>query len=292
MLFPALARRAGLMPDRRQHLDQCRRHGGARLRQHAKPRARPRSGAADGRDLERAARPGEGQFRLRPEAALHRRGGHARHRHRGGAEALPRPRGQAVAFAGVPIPAAALKLFRHARDSGRQRAHRLRADAAHPDRIAARPSSRRARSACEPASLVRADGGLVRPRRRGCAASSSSARSRRASRRAASRDATHRRVARPGEPLLAHAPLPRAKCRSTPAGRSSTTSRSPVERVPEFIARGIAAVERGDAGHPPGAVRPSRRRQHPLQLLAARRDGREGLSRARAGDARDRACAS
>ena len=42
----------------------------------------------DGRDLGRAARPAQGQHRLRPEAAVRRRGGHARHHHRGGAEAL------------------------------------------------------------------------------------------------------------------------------------------------------------------------------------------------------------
>ena len=45
---------------------------------------------ADGRVLGRPARPAQGQHRLRPEAALHRRRRHARHRHRRGAEALSR----------------------------------------------------------------------------------------------------------------------------------------------------------------------------------------------------------
>ena len=44
---------------------------------------------ADGRDLGRPARLAQGQHRLRPEAALHRRRRNARHRHGRRAEALP-----------------------------------------------------------------------------------------------------------------------------------------------------------------------------------------------------------
>ena len=72
---------------RRQSLDQCRRHRGARARHRALACARPRSRA--GR-RPRAARPQqaeEGQYRLRPEEPVHRRRRHARHHHRGGAAA-------------------------------------------------------------------------------------------------------------------------------------------------------------------------------------------------------------
>ena len=62
---------------------QVLRYGNAR---ELVPRAR--GGAADGRGLGRPARPAQGQHRLRPEAALHRRRGHARRDHRGGAEAV------------------------------------------------------------------------------------------------------------------------------------------------------------------------------------------------------------
>ena len=85
---PALARLGGHLHHRRQYRDQCRRHGGARLRQHARPRARARGGAAGRPDLERPAPSAQGQHRLRPEEPLHRLGGHARHRHRGRAEAV------------------------------------------------------------------------------------------------------------------------------------------------------------------------------------------------------------
>ena len=45
-LFPAEPRRRGHVPDRRQSLDQCRRHRRAALRQHARAGAGARSGAA------------------------------------------------------------------------------------------------------------------------------------------------------------------------------------------------------------------------------------------------------
>ena len=82
----------GQLHDRRQPVDQRGRHARAALRQHARPRARHRSGAARRPRLGRPARLAQGQHRLRPEAALHRRRGHARHHHRGRAEAVPPPR--------------------------------------------------------------------------------------------------------------------------------------------------------------------------------------------------------
>ena len=86
---PAEPRRRGQLPDRRQSLDQCRRHRGAALRQYARAELGPRGRAARRADLGRAARAAQGQHRLRPEAALHRRRRHARRHHRRDAEAVP-----------------------------------------------------------------------------------------------------------------------------------------------------------------------------------------------------------
>ena len=73
---------------------------------------------ADGRDLERPARPAQGQHRLRPEAALHRRRRHARHRHRGGAEALSRAaHARRPRWPRSPTSAAAVALLRAMRQA-------------------------------------------------------------------------------------------------------------------------------------------------------------------------------
>ena len=77
-LLSAQPGRPGLVHDRRQSLDQCRRRAGAALRQRPQPGAGPRSGAAQRRGVERPARAQEGQYRLRPEASVHGRRGHAR----------------------------------------------------------------------------------------------------------------------------------------------------------------------------------------------------------------------
>ena len=84
----ALARRRGQLPDRRQPLHQRRRRQRPALRQRARAGARPRGGAARRPRLGRPARPAQGQHRLRPEAAVPRRRGHARHHHRRGAAPL------------------------------------------------------------------------------------------------------------------------------------------------------------------------------------------------------------
>ena len=52
----------------------------AALRHDARARARPRGGAARRARARSAVRPAQGQHGLRPEAAVHRRGGHARDR--------------------------------------------------------------------------------------------------------------------------------------------------------------------------------------------------------------------
>ena len=85
----AVARLGRQLHDRRQPVHQRRRHGRASLRQHARARAGHRGRARRWQRASGAARPAQGQHGLRPEAALHRRRRHARHRHRGGDEALP-----------------------------------------------------------------------------------------------------------------------------------------------------------------------------------------------------------
>ena len=92
LLFPLSLAVRGLVPDRRQPRDQRRRRRGAALRQHPRPRARPRGRARRRAGLERAERPAQGQHGLRPEEAVRRLGGHARHHHGGGPEALPAAR--------------------------------------------------------------------------------------------------------------------------------------------------------------------------------------------------------
>ena len=65
---------------RRHRLHQCRRHGGPALRHDARAGARPRGRAARRARARPAVRPAQGQHGLRPQAALHRRRGHARRR--------------------------------------------------------------------------------------------------------------------------------------------------------------------------------------------------------------------
>ena len=86
---PAVPRLGGQLHGRRQHRDQRRRHRGAALRDDAQPRARARGGAARRAGVGRAAVAAQGQHRLRPDPALHRRRGHPRHRHRRRAHAAP-----------------------------------------------------------------------------------------------------------------------------------------------------------------------------------------------------------
>ena len=74
--------RGRFMHDRRQRLDQRGRRQCAALRHDARARARARSGARRWPRARPAARAQEGQHRLRPQAALHRRRRHARDRHR------------------------------------------------------------------------------------------------------------------------------------------------------------------------------------------------------------------
>ena len=88
-LFPLSLGAEGHRDHRRADLDQCGRCRGAALRHDARPGAGHRGGAAGRAGVERAAGAAEGQYRLRPQAAVHRGGGDAGAGDGGDAEAVP-----------------------------------------------------------------------------------------------------------------------------------------------------------------------------------------------------------
>ncbi len=90
----AVAGLAGQLPDRRQSVVQRRRHRRSRLRQRARALPRRRGGAAGRSRVRRSAQAEEGQYRLRSQEPVRRRGRHARHHHRRGAEAVSEAEGQ------------------------------------------------------------------------------------------------------------------------------------------------------------------------------------------------------
>ncbi len=255
LAVPAVARRRRQLRDRRQSVDQRRRHRGAALRQRARARARPRSRSRRRPRLGRPARTAQGQHRLRPEAALPRQRRHARHHHRGGAEAL-----SAAAHVGdgmgraSPTSRRRSRLLRAMRAGARRSPDRLRADFARLRRAHARAIPVAARSAARPplvrrwsrpttppphSPLVgRARGGARRRDRRRHRARRRASRSREAqaapavgAARAHSRGAAARRPehqARHQRAGLAHSRVPgRARRpRSTPRFRACATSSS------------------------------------------------------------------
>ena len=146
-LLPALARRRGLLHHRRKSFDQCRRPASAVLRRRARPRARVGGGARRRAHLAGAAQAQEGQYRLRPAPSFRRRGRHAWHHHRGGAEAFSRaahgrdrgrgarePQGRACAADARAI-------------ARRKHGHHVRVDAAHFHRVHREAPAGRARPA-------------------------------------------------------------------------------------------------------------------------------------------------
>ena len=86
---PARSRRARLVHDRRQHRDQRGRQPGDPLRHDAQPRARARGRARRRHRRELDEQDAEEQHGLRPEAAVHRLGRHARDRDARGAAPVP-----------------------------------------------------------------------------------------------------------------------------------------------------------------------------------------------------------
>ena len=233
---------------------------------------RPRSGAADRRDLERPAGAAQGQYRLRPARPLHRRRGHARHHHRRGAEAVPEAARQSVAFVGLADPEMALALFQ--RRARRGPANALTAFELMP-RIGARDCLRRTfpgmrdplrRDAC----LVRAARDFVlavaggrRTRRSrpfsptGVAAGASRTRVRHGRRSKRRRSGSFARRCR--------------RCRRREGGSIKHDVARAGRAVPELhpqATRAVMALIPGRAALP---LRPSRRRQHPFQHQPAGR---------------------
>ncbi|CCD02401.1 protein of unknown function (plasmid) [Azospirillum baldaniorum] len=88
-LYPVSLGAEGLLPDRRHHRHQRRRHLGPALRQHARERAGAGGRAGRWHRLVWPLRPAQEQHRLRSEASVHRLGRHARRHHGGDAEAAP-----------------------------------------------------------------------------------------------------------------------------------------------------------------------------------------------------------
>ena len=190
---------------------------------------------ADGRDLGWPARPAQGQHRLRPEAALHRRRRHARHRHRRGAEALP---GAAHARDRVrrarPTSRAAIALLRELRQALGDRLAGFELMSALVARAVAQASSRRCRIRCPGHPwyvLVQADDSArrfaacgARSNARSARRSSAASCAMRRSRSRASRRTRCGRCARTSP-----------KRSGAKAPTSSTTSRCRSRRFPRFL---------------------------------------------------------
>ncbi len=214
---PALSAAAAVgrhLHDRRQSLDQCRRHRGARARRRALARARPRSRAGRRPRAQQPQQAQEGQHRLRPEEPVHRRRRHARRHHRRGAAAgaaaalgRDRVRRRAVARGGA-------RTARHRHRAHRRRRDQLRDHAADGRRAGDRARHRLPQSAVRPASLVRADravvAGALRPAREPGGHPCGRLRAR------ADRRRHRRRQPRPGQDVLAH---PRDVRRGAAPGR-------------------------------------------------------------------------
>ena len=164
-VLPPVARRGGQLRGGRQHLHQRRRNAGAALRQHARAGAGPRGGAARRARVGRPARAAQGQHRLRPEAPLHRRRGHAGHRDRGRAQALSEAARRRHGARGGARPGRVGGAAGEAAQRLRRARHRLRAHRARllRPRLQAHPASRATPSRA--ATVVRAGRALRQHRR-------------------------------------------------------------------------------------------------------------------------------
>ena len=146
--LPPVARLRGLLPDRRQHRDQCGRRERAALRQYPRPRARARSGARGRADLERSQGSAQGQYGLRPEEPLHRVGRDARHHHRRGAEAVSAAQDAGGRLRRLRLSPCGARPLREPAPARRRRADGLRVHAALRARDRAQACPRRHSSAC------------------------------------------------------------------------------------------------------------------------------------------------
>ena len=165
----AVARRARLLPDRRQSLLQCRRHRRACLWQCARTLPRRRSGAADRRGVRRSAQAEEGQHRLRSEEPVRRRRRHARHHHRRRAEAVSQAQGARGRLCRPVVAGSSAFAVQPGDGPGRGCAHRLRTDRPAALRFHAAPRTGRDPAAGRGLALVCADADLIRPLGGGCA---------------------------------------------------------------------------------------------------------------------------
>ena len=99
----------------------------------------------------------QGQYRLRPQAPVHRRGRHARRRHRGGADAGAEAARRRRRLRRAQGPGDRARTLPHRPRARGTQPHRLRAHPAGRPRIRAPPRAGHARSARLTAPLVRAD---------------------------------------------------------------------------------------------------------------------------------------
>ena len=145
--LPPVARLRRLLPDRRQHRDQCGRRERAALRQYPRPRSRARSGSGRRADLERSQGSAQGQYGLRPEESLHRVGRDARHYHRRGAEAVSAAQDAGGRLRRLRIPPCGARPLREPAPARGRRADGLRVHAAFRARDRAQTCPRRHSSA-------------------------------------------------------------------------------------------------------------------------------------------------
>ena len=174
-------------------------------------------------DLGRAARAAQGQYRLRSEAALHRRRRHARDHHRRDPEALPEAARSRDRVSRARQGRGCHGALRSRPRRHRRSADRLRADPARGARSGAGPRARDDRSAGGAPSLVRPARNVVEPDRERHPRAFGEAARNRARQRIWSPTASSPRAGR--KPRSSGRSARRSSRRSSIRARSSTTSR-------------------------------------------------------------------
>ncbi len=200
---------------------------------------------------------------------------------------FPAPKTVETAFVGVPSPDAALELLASGAGAHQSRRDELRADLPRRARIRRAPRPRLPRSAGEPHPwyvLLQISSAATQDLRLVLEETLETAMERASSRDAAIADSLeHRRAFWHLREMLPEAQKPEG-------GSIKHDISVPVAAVPEFLREADAAVAGADPRLPSGAVRPSRRRQHPLQRQPAGRRRHQGISRPLVRDERRRAC--